>query len=62
MLGGGGEGGEGTCDIYIQGYACHVLGFQISLENNFLSKIWNMNFPFLWVKFSVTTNYLGSVL
>ena len=43
----------------MQGYACHVLGSQVSPESHFLSKIWSMNFPFLWVKIFSNCKFLG---
>ena len=35
------------------------LGSQISLESFFLSKIWNINFPFLLVKIFSNGKFLG---
>ena len=34
-------------------------GSQISFESYFLCNIWNMNFPFLWVKIFSNSKFLG---
>ena len=48
----------GTCHFCIQGYACHFLGSQTSLEGHFLSKICHMNFPFFGVKIFSNCKFL----